>query len=338
MSLSYILANFCLIAMIFFSHLGANQIGIITHTDYVGDREVAWRIKIAAENLGWTVFIDENEGRQISTQQLDWVICMLPNNAFLNPHCPNYLMVFHPFNYLDNHREFFPFYERYDGYLLTIHDRDSLENSLKLKNKDFHYIPFFPSLYEIPYDEVELNYLMLMIPVWSNRLNDPKFKRLYRLLSETNVTKFYGVHPHQEIISNNYMGSLPFDGISIIDALKKNGIAFVFHSDIHNQERIPSSRIFEAAAASTVIISDQNPFVKEHFVDSVFYVDTSVSAENLFKQINEHLITIYSNPENALQMAKRAHQIFIENFTMEKQLLKLEEMHQKILFLKKNEL
>jgi hypothetical protein len=62
------------------------QIGVVTASNYVGDREVAWRIKIAGEQLGWTVYLDEDEGRQVQhLDHLDFVICMLPNNEYLNP-------------------------------------------------------------------------------------------------------------------------------------------------------------------------------------------------------------------------------------------------------------
>lgn len=95
------------------------KIGISTATNYVGDREIAWRIKIAANRLGWKVFLDEDHGRLIQNMQLDWVICMLPDNQFFHPHCPNYLMVFHPFKYLNEKRDFHSFYKKYDGYFLN---------------------------------------------------------------------------------------------------------------------------------------------------------------------------------------------------------------------------
>lgn len=319
-------------ASTFFSCADAIQVGIVTASNYVGDREVAWRIKIAGERLGWTMILDEIEGRQVRKhQQLDWVICMLPNNEFTSPHCPNYLMVFHPFWYLDDDRRLVPFYEKYDGYLLTVNDRETIEKGLKLKNKAFNHVPFYPSVYEVPYREVELNNLMTMIPVWSNRLTDAKFKTLYHLLSQTGNVKFYGVHKNEDIISSGYMGSIPFDGSSVIGVLQRHGIVLILHSDIHNAEGIPTSRIFEAAAASAVIISDENPFVRKHFGDSVFYIDTSLSAENIFSQIQEHLQTISDHPQHVLEMAKRAHEIFMENFEMSDQLLKIESMHREVL-------
>lgn len=307
------------------------KVGIITASNYVGDREVAWRIKIAGERLGWTVFLDEDQGKQIKDLPLDYVICMLPDCQNFNPSCPNYLMVFHPFKYLDDKRKLKPFYKKYDGFLLTINDREIWQDPFTLINRAFDFISFYPSVYNIHYKKLELNNLVVMIPVWSNRLTEYKFKELYGLLSQSGLAKFYGVNRHEKLISNGYMGSIPFDGVSVIDILQQHGIVLVFHSNIHNSEGIPSSRIFEAAAASTVIISDENPFVKKHFGDTVFYIDTALTGRSIFKQIQQHLTTIHENPALALEMAEKAHQIFVENFTMEKQLMELEALHQKVI-------
>lgn len=331
MVISRIFIIISLLALLFRSHLEANRsIGIVTSSTYVGDRETAWRIKIAAENLGWTAYLDEKCGKEIQHLELDWVICMLPKNNFSNPSCPNYLMVFHPHGFLDDDRTFLPFYEKYDGYLLTINDRETLADSLMLKNKKFHFVPFYPTVFEIPYQKISLNELVTMIPVWGNRRSEKRYKRLYSMLSQTGSVKFYGVHKNQHIIKEGYMGAIPFDGVSVISTLQKHGIVLVLHSNIHNENGIPSSRIFEAAAASTVIISDKNSFVKQHFGDAVFYIDASLSAEEMFNQIQAHLRTIKAYPEIALNMAKKAHDIFTEKFEMSHQLLKVEQMHNEI--------
>lgn len=301
------------------------RIGIASASNYCGERELAWRIKIAGENLGWTVLLEENEGRQLQNiEDLDWVICLLPENPFPNSRCPNYLTIFHPSNYLNRERSLLPFYEQYDGYLLTI-------QAEKMRaNKELYSIPFYPSVHSIPYQEVALNNLVIIIPVWGNRLIDPKFRILYKLLSRTGLVRFYGVERNADIIDAGYMGKIPFDGVSVIKVLQQHGITLVIHSDLHNEEGIPTSRIFEAAAASTVIISDENPFVKQHFGDSVFYINTSLTVRELYEQVLEHLNTIYADPEKALKMAKTAHQIFIDQFEMSDQLLKLEKLHQTI--------
>jgi hypothetical protein len=307
------------------------KIGIISDANYCGEREVGWRIKIAAEQLGWEVFLDENKGRNLKKQKnLDWIICLLPNNRYVYKNCPTYLTIFHPFAYLEPKGKLKSFYEKYDGYLLTINQSEEFKNGFKSKNKQLFSSSFYPTLQYIDYKEVPLNNLMTMIPVWGNRLIDEKFKKIYKTLSQSRLVKFYGVHENKDIIEDGYMGKIPFDGVSVIEVLQKHGIVLIFHSDIHNGAQIPSSRIFEAAAASTVIISDENEFVKKHFGDTIFYVDTSVSAEEICLQIQHHMDTIRQNPQVALEMAKKAHQIFTDNFSMDNQLLNMLSMHNEI--------
>lgn len=332
-----IFLSLLIFAALNFDPLLANvRMGLSTASNYVGDREVAWRIKIAGEMLGWTVILDEKNGLNIKgMKDLDFVISLLPNNNAINPFCPNYQMIFHPFWYLDDHRQLLPFYEKYDGYLLTIKDRESIAKGFKAKHKEFYYIPFYPSVYSIPYCEVPLDSLVTMIPVWSDRYTDQKFRSLYRYLSDSHFTKFYGVNKNSDIISEGYMGAIPFDGVSVIKVLQQHGIVLIMHSEVHNSEGIPSGRIFEAAAASAVIISDNNPFVREHFGNSVFYIDTAASAEEIFSQISRHMATIFQNPDKAREMAKNAHQVFINKFEMTNQLLQLKALNRKILAKKK---
>jgi hypothetical protein len=309
----------------------SSRVGIVSSSGYCGEREVGWRIKAAAESLGWTVFLDEDQGSFIQEMKdLDFVICLLPENTFTNPYCPNYLTIFHPFNFLTEKRHLLPFYEKYAGYLLTVHDGQSIEEGLKLKNKPFHYTSFYPTVHHVPYKEVVLKNLVTMIPVWSNRLNDKKFRSFYKLLSRDGLVSFYGINKNDTMIKRGYVGPIAFDGCSVIDVLQKHGVVLVLHSDIHNQEGLPTSRIFEASAASAVIISDENPFVRTHFGDCVFYIDTSLTASDIDRQVRKHMKFIKSNPKKALEMAKEAHQVFEDLFEMSSQLLKLEVMHKKV--------
>ena len=331
--LKYVFISLLLIlCVIIGTNLHANpQVALITASRYVGDREVAWRMKIAGERLGWKVIVDEDEGRNLKGQKFDWVICMLPKLKPIKIDCPNYLMVFHPFNYLNDKRMFNSISEKFDGYLLTIHDRETLRKGLKRKNKKFHHISFNPTVYNVPYKKLAAKDLVVMIPVWGNRLTDPKFCTLYQLLNKSGFAKFYGPKSNSNIDPQNYMGAIPFDGTSVIDVLQQHGVVLVFHSDIHNEESIPSARIFEAAASSTVIICDENPFVRKHFGDAVFYIDTTQSGKSIFNQIEKHMQTIAKDPEKALEMARKAHEIFSDKFTMEHQLLQLQEMHKEVL-------
>lgn len=322
-----------LLLLISFATLQANiRMGIVSASHYCGERELAWRMKIAGERLGWEVIVDEDEGQSIQNRSdLDFVVCLLPDNPYFNSHCPNYLTLFHPHDFLNKERALNPMYEKYHGYLLTIHERESLAKPFLQKGRSFYFMPFYPTVHRVEYKRVDLHNLVTSIAAWGNRLTGPKFKQLYKLLSETGRCKFYGINANEDVIEQGYIGRVPFDGTTVIEILQQHGIVLVLHSEIHNRNKIPSSRIFEAAAASTVIICDQNEFVKEHFKDSAFYIDTRLSAEKVFEQIQGHLNTILMDPEKALVMAKKAHDIFIENFEMADQLHRLERLHNKVI-------
>jgi hypothetical protein len=240
------------------------------------------------------------------------------------------MAVFHPFNLLDKQKKLNSCYESFDGYLLTISPQ-FFEGVFQSENKEFSYIPFYPTAQPIPYQKVALNTLFTTFAAWGHRTRKDRYKTLYRLLSESGFTSFYGPKDSEGIIQKGYKGPIPFDGVSIIRKIQECGIALILHSWHHLRLGIPSGRIFEAAAASAVIISDKNPFIKEHFRDSIYYIDTTLTAEEIFEQIAGHMDAIFRNPEEALEKAKQAHEIFTQKFQMTDQLLALDKMHNQII-------
>jgi spore maturation protein CgeB len=109
--------------------------------------------------------------------------------------------------------------------------------------------------------------------------------------------------------------------------MNNTGVTLILHDADHFLGRTPTARIFEAAAASTIIITDRNPFIEKNFRDAVLYIDQEKSAEELFQQIDSHMKWIKDNPEKALLLAKKAHEIFIQKYTLEAQLEKLVNLH-----------
>ncbi len=314
------------------------RMGIISNSAYFGEREVGWRIKRAAESLGWEVFLDEERGSKIlNIDNLDFTICLVPT-SFPRPKGLNYMAVFHPFDLLDKKKKLKSYYESFDGYLLTIKP-EFLRTAFRSSSKEFFFIPFYPTIQPIPYERVPLNNLIFPYPAWGKRHNGDKYKALYRLLSESRFTRFYGPKDSEGIVRpGHHIGQIPFDGISVINTLQKYGITLILHSSQHRNKKLPSGRIFEAAAASTVIICDEHPFVRKHFGDSVYYIDITLPAEEIFNQIASHVHSIFRHPEAALAKAKEAHQIFTDRFQMTDQLLALLAMHNRILSTRKKNL
>jgi len=115
----------------------------------------------------------------------------------------------------------------------------------------------------------------------------------------------------------SYVGPVPFDGVSIVRLIHSAGIALVLSSDAHHQSEMMSCRIFESAAAGAVIICDENPFARRRFGDSLLYIDTTLPPEEAYGQLRSRLDWIKSEPAKSLQMAKRAQEVFRENFRLD---------------------
>lgn len=114
-----------------------------------------------------------------------------------------------------------------------------------------------------------------------------------------------------------YVGSIPFDGVSVVRLINQAGISLVLSSRAHAQAEMMSSRIFESSAAGAVIICNENPFARRHFGDSLLYIDTTLPAQETYDQVRSHLAWIKSEPAKALELARRSQSIFRENFRLD---------------------
>jgi hypothetical protein len=115
----------------------------------------------------------------------------------------------------------------------------------------------------------------------------------------------------------SYVGSIPFDGVSVVRLINQSGISLVLSSQAHARAEMMSSRIFESSAAGAVIICNENPFARRHFGDSLLYIDTSLPPEETYGQVQSHLSWIKSEPAKALELARRSQAIFRENFRLD---------------------
>ena len=118
----------------------------------------------------------------------------------------------------------------------------------------------------------------------------------------------------------SYVREIPFDGISMIDEIAKAGIALVLSSKAHKDSELMSNRLFESVAAGALVICDENNFAKKYFGDSLLYIDSRCSVEEIFETIGRHLAWVKTNPEKALAMAVSAQEIFRQKFRLKKNL------------------
>lgn len=92
---------------------------------------------------------------------------------------------------------------------------------------------------------------------------------LFKLLDNEGIVRFYGPEVVPEWNNykpwegyQSYAGEIPFDGVSLIRKCNECGIVLALSSDMHRRAGAVTNRVYEACAAGCVIISDDNPFMK----------------------------------------------------------------------------
>jgi hypothetical protein len=160
---------------------------------------------------------------------------------------------------------------------------------------------------------------------------DNRYSKTLSIIEEKNLLNWYG---HKDLSTKKSYRGYALSPIS--DTIKMHRSILTLHSRDHINRGEPTARIFEAAAAGACIISDKHPFTMQHFGDTVLYIDQNDPEEKIAADIERYYTWIINNPEQALALAKKAHQIFINNFTLESQILKTVQIHQEALILDGN--
>lgn len=304
------------------------NIALITREGWRGEVEFAYRIQKACQHMNWHADIVDIHDTSIYEKKYDFAICLVPK-PYTPFKFPCYLCLFHPKHHYFNENGYLAEpYTSYDGYLLSY--------PLGSDKKDFTdyskhpYLFWLPTTQRFPYKQVYPKHLFYMCCLWGERAFQYKYKELLKKLNWKKYTRLYGAQEFKKLYPNSYVTSIPFDGESLLRTINKNGVCLVLHSKDHLAYGIPSGRIFEAAASSSIIISDKNDFVIKNFGDSVLYVESNTTGKEIYRQIDRCMKWIQANPREALARAQKSYEIFATNFTLENQLYKLGMFHDEI--------
>lgn len=308
-----------------------------------GERQAAIRIAAAASKLGWEwVLVDrlDKQPELLKQTQPNFVISLREEISPVLGKTPHFLYLHVPMFMLLNKdnslaTKAYPNLLKYDAFLQVVPDATVLAKAyLQVNKKPFYHTKTVFSVMTTAFNETPKQTLCYWGTTWDNRRGGEKYTELYQKLDETGYLRIYGPEwSWKKLKLSGYCGQLPIDNHTLLKHLAEAGIALVLHSGEHLRGEVPTSRIFEAAAASTLIISDDHAFVKKEFGDSVLYIDTNQSAESIFKQIDAHVSWARRNPALALEKARKSHKIFTEKFSLEKELEKIAEVYER---LKKN--
>lgn len=304
----------------------------------LGDAFASKRIQEAALNLGWESVIIAEAHK--SPKENNKIIEFLKPSFVISQTVltivngiPNYLIIHTP--PVLKTGEYYEKFKDYSGFLFSAGDDRFIKlfaNDFLTQGKKFFYEYFYfssPENYSL-FQPIDHKRLFFSGDKWDQRRGGEEYEKFFNLLCNEGYFDVYGPEGRWDGYKC-YKGFLPFDTNTYLNAMRKSGIALVIHSNLHYENNLPSARIFEAAASSAVIISDDLKFVKDNFGDNVLYIDPSLPAEDLFKQVDNHVKWIQANPEKAQEMAYNSNKIYQEKFVLEKMLLNVEKLHERVM-------
>jgi hypothetical protein len=143
--------------------------------------------------------------------------------------------------------------------------------------------------------------------------------KLFQLLDETGYCDFYGsARAWSGKSAHSWKGEIPLRGLrDVQDVMEEAGIALLLHHEQQFKSGSAVYRDFEALSSSCVIITEKTAFMQENFGDCALFIDTDHSVEEIFEQIDTHVRWIHAHPEEAIEMARKSHQIFCDKFSLE---------------------
>jgi hypothetical protein len=310
---------------------------IAIHSHYAGQQaaetEFSKRICLAARNIGWQAF-EVATSTEINQCQPDFVIAL----AFRTPKLtrfPTYGSMVTPPVFLVHDAQFIKNIISYDAYLCSSeHIKRWLKDILYLTPKEHFIAPWFTSTHHVRYRPPQFTSPRLLYA--GTNWDGPRYGALFERLDSESYLDVYGPQAAWSHLKHSFRGSLPFDGVSILDALNDAGVGLCLHRAEHSDAATPSSRIFEITASGALAICQEHPFIRDAFQDAVLYLEPTDDVPRLASQISEYMRWIAANPDEALKLSGRAYDIFSKNYTLEKLLFDLIPSHKELVAAKQS--
>ncbi len=295
---------------------------------WFAESELASRICIAAQRLGWQA-AEWRSKSDIDAYQPDCVLA-LHNNSYKAWKFPTYGCMWNPPSFFEGVDDAVRNVLTYDGYLVSSPViEDWLYRLLLNTPKPFLKTSFFTSCFATDYHALTLDKPRLVY--FGSNWDGDRFLTFFQQLDRQPYIDIYGKPEGWTFLQQSYRGTLPFDGMSVLQTLHQGGVGLCLHRQEHRHAAVPSMRIFEIVASGAIALCGDHPFIRQAFGDSVLYIDPDATPLDQVQQITQHMAWIAAHPDKARAMSEQAHHIFSEHYTLEALLLGLAELHKAVL-------
>jgi phosphoglycerol transferase len=97
----------------------------------------------------------------------------------------------------------------------------------------------------------------------------------------------------------------------------EHGVALCLHTDEQRDADVPSTRLFEAAAAGAVIVTDELAFARRVLADAALYIDPRAGRAEAVEQVRRHLAWLNEDPTRGERLAAGAREALRGEFDIE---------------------
>jgi Glycosyl transferase family 2/Glycosyl transferases group 1 len=281
------------------------------------EREFMQRFATAASRIGHEV-VEVITSNDILACNPDFVLCMHEFTPKLTDY-PTFGVMWSPPQFYRDDAYRNRTIRSYDAYLVGsdyvrqyLIDLEFQSNISKPKS-DFYFLPMAPARSFEKRDPGHQRSLVYVGVHWDGA----RHGEIITDLAHSKQITVYGPRPSWAHLRTGYGGEIDFDGQQLLQKLSSHGIALCLHRDEHRRADTPSMRLFEAAAAGCVIITDEIPYAKRLLDTSALYVDLRRPAHDVVDAIRNHVAWITANPEKARELARGSHEILNQQNSLE---------------------
>ncbi|MCW9035102.1 MAG: glycosyltransferase [Rhodospirillales bacterium] len=295
----------------------------------LAESESAQRIVETAKKIGVEVGIFTNI-KKVEEFKPDFILPFSFHDPKLNA-IPTYGLMTQPIKYCIGSSANIRNILTYDGYVTVSNDvRNWLEDITFGARKNTPIAFYANTIGETEFPGID--YSKPSLAYFGTNWDGERHGRLFPILSSKPYMRIYGPPEKWGHINQGAMkGKLPFDGKAVLTAYQGAGVGLCINRKEFMDSQLPTNRIFEITASGAVAICGRDPWIEEHFGDTVLYVDMEKDISTLSADIDAHMKWIAGNPAKAKEIAQKAHNIFLEKFTLEKMLQNLFVFHEEVL-------
>lgn len=302
-----------------------------------GEQETLMRLQYTFSKQGHTFLLLDKDGYVISEHPdkglyvedagVDYLVTCngVETSLMVFPDVFSVFLHWAPFGFFENSKALF--------YMQMLHSFDAFAYSSE-KNiiNEFLQIPcssipfFGPSVPEdyIVKPRFQKKRKLFYVGInFERAMGNMRYGDLLKELDKSGCLEIYGprkVYGRRNLWSDfrSYRGEIPFDGSTIVKRINEAGVCLALNSPMHNDALAVTNRLYEAAAAGAVIISDDNELIHAYFGDSVFYVDCDLGEGELSQQIIDILEFLNNHPCEAYEMARKSQEVFLNRLSMDR--------------------